>query len=229
MAQAPPIGWSPLGSLVYARQAELQGLSSAAPPPLDGPPQPPTDDVGLSPREASLPFPPVAAEAVALATADAATDGVGDAAGAGVGGGGTLSFQRWAFDGHVPPAVAEAVDVASYSGDALLSMRWRALHAYGLEAAANVSLLSNPIASSSAAEQRQLLEAWRWLARAAPEAEGARALEARLEGACASLLHDSSTHLKSSSGLGAYSSPARVRVLRSCGWEVCAGPPRLCR
>ena len=55
----------------------------------------------------------------------------------------------------------------------------------------------------------------------------ARALELGLEGACASLMQDTSTHTQSSSGLGAYTSPARVRVLRSCGWEVCTDPTHL--
>eukprot|EP00966_Prymnesium_polylepis_P161675 3736707-Prymnesium_polylepis.2 len=41
-----------------------------------------------------------------------------------------------------------------------------------------------------------------------------------MEGACTSLMHDTSACVESSSGLRAYSSPARVRVLRSCGWEA---------
>ena len=255
--QAPPIAWSPLGSLVCARQTELLALSSSDPTPVallapsasaeasaESTPETPAagvaaDEVRHSPRAATLPRPPDAAavEAAAAAADDVPIAGADGAAGAGVAplgvaSGGTLVWQRVAFDGRCPPADAEPADVSSYSGDVLLSMRWRARHAYGLEAAANVALLQTPIACASAADGRQLREAWRWLARASSEAEGMRALDARalelgLEGACASLMQDTSTHTQSSSGLGAYTSPARVRVLCSCGWEVCTDPTHL--
>ena len=69
-------------------------------------------------------------------------------------------------------------------------MRWRASQKYGISGKANVELLQSAVSSASAPEQQQLLEAWRWLARAEADLNrgtSLKMLEASLEGACTSL------------------------------------------
>ena len=140
-------------------------------------------------------------------------------------------------------AGSELAYARPWSGDELLSMRWRAARGYTDDAASNVALLACREASASPCSRQQLRVAWQWVHRATvatsaaaakPPPATARPLyvsstgggAVALDGAIAVLAAGGASSYEDRSGLRLYASTARSVVLRCCGWAVAAEPGR---
>jgi hypothetical protein len=98
-------------------------------------------------------------------------------------------------------------------------MRWRARADYGLDTGATLGVLRQAASATSPADQRGLLDAWRWVHAASglqPSTEALRGHLAVLEAGIA----PSAPVVCAFSSMCVLESAARSTILRTCGWNM---------
>lgn len=205
LSRPAPIAWSPSGELLVATPKRLMVFSA-------GPHRPPPVAIASAPAIEEPPgLPDVIARQAPL----------GRAAWRGR----PLGVRR--AEEEAPPsddavrasAGREAVIAETFAADVLDAMRWRARADYGLDTGAALGLLRNGASATSPADQRGLLDAWRWVHMASGLQPSTEAVRGHVDILGAGIA-PSSLVACSFSSMRVRESAARSTILRTCGWSV---------